>query len=260
MSSSVELSAVPAESAASPSGHDAKYLQFAEKLHSHWKDAPAVTIRLKDVSIVHPIPEVDNSVPNLVSSTLKMFQKSKTKDFIALAPTNLVVKPGSMTLLLAPPGHGKTSLLKAIAGEYDNTKELRGSVLYNNRTIDENEKAGVHARRFGAFVDQVDCHMATLTVQETFEFAHRNAFPNPSSFNDPELDRLYEHRVDSLVSMLGLHEAKDTIIGNALLRGVSGLCDLRHFSRHSSFELRRPEKASFDRRDARLERSCILPR
>jgi len=87
-------------------------------------------------------------------------------------------RPGEITLLLAPPGHGKTSLLKAIS------HQLRPGavgvvdgpgVTYNGLTADELTARGVDVARLTCYVEQVDTHLPFINVGETAKFIHDNA-------------------------------------------------------------------------------------
>jgi ABC-type multidrug transport system ATPase subunit len=71
-----------------------------------------------------------------------------------------------MTLLLGPPGAGKTSLPLALAGTLPSSLQLTGNITYNGHTMDEFE-----ARRSAAYVSQNDVHMGELTVRETVKFS-----------------------------------------------------------------------------------------
>lgn len=79
-----------------------------------------------------------------------------------------VLRPGRFTLVLAPPGAGKTTFLKALSGRLREQSDLRvtGKVLYNGRSFDE-----FVPERSAAYISQVDLHYGELTVRETFEFA-----------------------------------------------------------------------------------------
>ncbi|CAK4076853.1 unnamed protein product [Aphanomyces euteiches] len=141
--------------------------------------------------------------------------KKKQKDAheYVLFDINARFKPGSMTLILGPPGCGKTSLLKAIAGVFSVPKSLQGSgaISYNgiNSTWIQDD-----LRQLVTFVAQRDEHIPTLTVKETLEFAHacRNIHPNFDSAKGSA----------AIIDMLGLSGCQNTIVGNDAVRGVSG--------------------------------------
>jgi ABC-type multidrug transport system ATPase subunit len=129
-----------------------------------------------------------------------------------------------MTLILAPPGHGKSSLLRLLADRLkpdknDDNHGGRGAgsavkdvgVRYNGLTKAQATAEGCSVRRLCHIVDQIDQHLPLLTVRETLDFAHECT----SKVRDPA-------RVDSVIRMLGLDECQNTIIGDALTRGVSG--------------------------------------
>ena len=71
-------------------------------------------------------------------------------------------------------------------------------------------------RSISAYVMQDDVLFANLTVLETFEFASRMRLP--ASVSRKTKDAL----VNRIIKELGLDKAKNTRIGNAIYRGVSG--------------------------------------
>jgi ABC-type multidrug transport system ATPase subunit/ABC-type multidrug transport system permease subunit len=93
-----------------------------------------------------------------------------------------ILEPGRPTLLLAPPGAGKTVLMRALAGRFPpggtSTLRLSGSVRYNG--LDVHSGAFTPAR-VAAFVSQLDCHVPILTVGETISFANACATVSPAA-------------------------------------------------------------------------------
>ena len=73
-----------------------------------------------------------------------------------------------MTLLLGPPGSGKTSLLLALAGKLDKALEASGTVTYNGHGMKE-----FVPERTCAYISQRDLQMGELTVRETLDFSGR---------------------------------------------------------------------------------------
>jgi len=126
-------------------------------------------------------------------------------------------RPGSLTLVLAPPGHGKSSLLKSIAGV--NPLPIEGEIKYCGLTKEQLEEKGISLNRLCEYVTQLDEHLPFLTVKETIKFSHENACKVP----DDDVGKAgYEEKVDKVIQLLNLDGCKDTIIGNDLIRGVSG--------------------------------------
>ncbi|KAG2492020.1 hypothetical protein HYH03_009749 [Edaphochlamys debaryana] len=110
-----------------------------------------------------------------------------------------VVRPGRMTLLLGPPGSGRSTLLKALAGQLVPPTEgaasaalaaarcvgrgadpaaavvrrhgrikVQGSVLYNGKPADG---SAFEVTRAATYVGQTENHLPELTVAETLTFA-----------------------------------------------------------------------------------------
>lgn len=73
-----------------------------------------------------------------------------------------------MTLLLGPPGSGKTSFLLALAGKLDKSLEVSGKVTYNGHEMHE-----FVPERTCAYISQRDLQMGELTVRETLDFSGR---------------------------------------------------------------------------------------
>ncbi|KAK4855084.1 hypothetical protein QYF36_003864 [Acer negundo] len=151
--------------------------------------------------------------------------------------------PSEMTLLLGPPGSGKSTLLLALAGKLDSDLKTSGNITYNGHQLDE-----FHVQRTSAYISQTDNHIAELTVRETLDFGAR--FQGSSELvagymkdlirlekeknirPSPEIDafmkassvpsKMQSVSTDYVLKVLGLDVCSDTIVGNDMLRGVSG--------------------------------------
>ncbi|KAF0697660.1 Aste57867_11680 [Aphanomyces stellatus] len=174
-------------------------------------------IRVHDVSYTATVKPSDTRIQTLASAFNITSSRSKAETKFILKNINAIFKPGTMTLVLGPPGCGKTTLLKHLAGilGVKGKEELLGSVTYNGCKANQ-----VDLSTLAAYVEQSDNHFPTLTVKETFEFAHK-CLVGKVDPADP-LANNEQHMVDILISVLGLTECADTMIGDAMVRGVSG--------------------------------------
>lgn len=208
--------------------HD--YGDHLARLKSLWEDMPTVAIDYRDLSVSFQVPENYLSVKTVGSMLLhlpnliwdKLAGRQTVRTFNGLFSCSGLLKPGTMCLILAPPGAGKTLLLKALAGQLHGDAKVSGKVRYNGYTKEELLQNGIHVDRLSSYVDQIDSHMPLMTVKETFQFAYENSVPDPALLGDSSFVEADKKRVDLMVNLLGLHECADTILGDALVRGVSG--------------------------------------
>ncbi|GLJ34605.1 hypothetical protein SUGI_0695940 [Cryptomeria japonica] len=98
-----------------------------------------------------------------------LYKRNRTINVQILQDIDGYIMPGSMTLLLGPPGSGKSSLLKILAGRSQETKDVsfEGFVSYNDKKPSE-----IVLTRFIAYINgQLNKHIPFLSVRETLEFA-----------------------------------------------------------------------------------------
>ncbi|KAG2454171.1 hypothetical protein HYH02_001206 [Chlamydomonas schloesseri] len=198
-----------------------------------------------------------------------------------------VLRPGRMTLLLGPPGAGRSTLLKALAGQLippsaapvpggpkcssssrsaaaaDGGAGLvpvrtagglkqYGTIKYNGLPMqgDNGSKPAFDVARVATYVSQTENHLPELTVAETLTFAaqcqgsdlvprlyellrSREAAAGLSGAEeeDADLARLLELArgpdapllmAQHTARMLEIDHVMDTVVGNELLKGISG--------------------------------------
>ncbi|RHZ00591.1 hypothetical protein DYB35_012149, partial [Aphanomyces astaci] len=192
-------------------------------------ELPQLEIRFHDLAIsaelVLASKQGKHDLPTLWNHAKTSFvglcnrKHSVTKDIVH--PVTGVLKPSTMTLVLGQPGSGKSSFMQALAGMFPVTKSSTHRLP-----------------QFIAYTGQRDHHYHTLSVHETLAFAHQchggavvprhvlDALVHGTSDENADavrvLEALYAVYPDVVVQQLGLTNCKDTVVGNAMLRGVSG--------------------------------------
>ncbi|KAM7522073.1 hypothetical protein LguiA_011975 [Lonicera macranthoides] len=223
-----------------------------ERLDRAGIEIPSVEVRFENLNISAKVQIGSRALPTLLNfarnaiesifTSLKIF-RPKRHSVTILNNVSGIIKPGRMTLLLGPPGSGKSTLLLALSGKLDTGLKKTGSITYNGHKLDE-----FCVRRTSAYISQTDNHIAELTVRETLDFAARcqGASEGFAGYmNDlthlekeknirpsPEIDtfmkastvsgRTHSVSTDYILKVLGLDVCSDTIVGNDMLRGVSG--------------------------------------
>eukprot|EP01097_Dermamoeba_algensis_P005210 TRINITY_DN330_c0_g1_i1.p1 TRINITY_DN330_c0_g1~~TRINITY_DN330_c0_g1_i1.p1 ORF type:complete len:637 (+),score=136.07 TRINITY_DN330_c0_g1_i1:247-1911(+) len=110
-------------------------------------------------------------------------------------------------------GAGKTTLLNVLAKRTDLSRgsSTTGEVLLNGREYDR-----ALLKKMAGYVMQDDLFFGEMTVKETLNFAARLRLPADWS----PLQR--KERVEKVAQQLGLEHTLDTIVGNAMKKGISG--------------------------------------
>ncbi|KAK8562398.1 hypothetical protein V6N12_010479 [Hibiscus sabdariffa] len=216
-------------------------------------EVPKVEVRFQNLNIEAKVRIGSRALPTLINvardffedmlAGLRILRPNKSQLHI-LKDISGVVRPGRMTLLLGPPGSGKSTLLLALAGKLDNKAlKVSGDITYNGTKLDE-----FYVRRTSAYISQTDNHIPELTVRETLDFAARcqGASEGMAGYMKdltklekeknirpaPEIDAFMKassvggkkHNIatDYVLKVLGLDVCSDTVVGNDMLRGVSG--------------------------------------
>lgn len=151
------------------------------------------------------------------------------------------LKPGELCLVLARPGGGASTFLKAISNNRDGFVAVEGDVQYAGIGADEFRKRYQSEVVYNQEVSfpwldferrkrltlitshsllQDDVHHYALTVKQTIDFALKLKTPGkllPDQIKAEFVDTVR----DALLKMFNIHDTKDTVVGNEVLRGVS---------------------------------------
>lgn len=188
-----------------------------------------VVVRFRDMGYW---TNVVKSEIKTVGSALKalILGSGKKRRLDILKSLTGVILPGRMTLVIGPPGCGKSTFLKALSGRLHDSKAFVDGCITYNRDEANNQKNFLISKVVD-YIEQDDIHAPTLTVFETLEFAWRCVSGGHHSYGlakdeqaAVKLNELDEGlwRVNQLIAILGLKTCKDTIVGDNMIRGVSG--------------------------------------
>lgn len=119
------------------------------------------------------------------------------------------------TAIMGPSGAGKTSLLNILAGRNSSQGRLdiTADVRLNNYTVDP---TNMTVRQLIAFVAQDDSLQVTSTPREAIYFSAKLRLPRTTT--ETQLQKLTEKMIEEL----GLTKCADTLVGGALIKGISG--------------------------------------
>ncbi|KAK2609662.1 hypothetical protein N8I77_003153 [Diaporthe amygdali] len=133
-----------------------------------------------------------------------------------LHPVTATFEAGKLNVIMGPSGSGKTSLLNAMALRLNSTLGTKyrpsGKLTFNGA-----EPSDSVIRSVCSYVCQDDdALLPSLTVRETLRFAA--GLRLPSFMSKEEKNR----RAEEVLLKMGLKDCADNLIGNELVKGISG--------------------------------------
>ncbi|KAK4428052.1 Pleiotropic drug resistance protein 1 [Sesamum alatum] len=214
-------------------------------------ELPTIEVRFEHLKVEteayvgsRAVPSFMNFFANILedfSSYLRILP-SRKKSLTILDDVSGILKPSRMTLLLGPPGCGKTMLLLALAGMLDPKLKFCGTVTYNGHGMKE-----FIPQRTAAYISQHDVHIGEMTVRETLAFSARcqgvgsnhemlaelsRREKEANIKPDPDVDIYMKAAAiegqetsivtDYILKILGLDICADTLVGDEMIRGISG--------------------------------------
>uniref|UniRef100_A0A8C9H3V1 ABC transporter domain-containing protein n=1 Tax=Piliocolobus tephrosceles TaxID=591936 RepID=A0A8C9H3V1_9PRIM len=118
-----------------------------------------------------------------------------------------ILLPGTITIIMGPSGSGKTTLLNVLSMNISTGVE--GTFLVND--LDRNK----NIKKYMGYVLQEDHFFPKMTVYETIEFSAKLKL-------DIRDKKKLKELVKYVLDIMGLYQVKDTIVGDAFVRGISG--------------------------------------
>lgn len=214
-------------------------------------ELPTIEVRFENLNIEAEVYVGSRALPTFINFATNIFEgmlnylhvlPNRKKHLTILNDVSGIIKPNRMILLLGPPSSGKTTLLLALSGKLDEELKLSGRVTYNGHEMKE-----FVPQRTAAYISQHDVHIGEMTVRETLaysarfqgvgyryemlaELARREKEANIKP--DPDIDLFMKASAaegqkenvvtDYILKVLGLEVCADTMVGDEMIRGISG--------------------------------------
>ncbi|XP_057422907.1 pleiotropic drug resistance protein 1-like isoform X2 [Lotus japonicus] len=226
-------------------------LKLRERIDRVGLAIPTVEVRFEHFSVEAQVYVGGRALPSLFNFFINVLEgflnylhiiPSPKKQLRILQNVSGIIKPRRMTLLLGPPGSGKTTLLLALAGKLEKDLKHSGRVTYNGHELDE-----FVPQRTSAYISQHDNHIGEMTVRETLAFSARcqGVGQNYEMLTellrrekqaqikpDADVDAFMKAAVlegqktsvvtDYILKILGLEVCADIMVGDGMIRGISG--------------------------------------
>ncbi|KAK6772687.1 hypothetical protein RDI58_027925 [Solanum bulbocastanum] len=176
------------------------------------------------------LPEIEDML-----NSLHILPSQKRKLTI-LDDVSGIIKPCRLTLLLGPPCCGKTTFLLALAGKLNSALKVTEKVTYNGHEMNE-----FVPQRTAAYISQYDLHIGEMTQRnlgilcqmpgkKLVELSRREKAAKIRP--DPDIDIFMKALAtegqeavfvtDYVLKLLGLDICADTMVGDEMIRGISG--------------------------------------
>ncbi|XP_068634199.1 pleiotropic drug resistance protein TUR2-like [Aristolochia californica] len=226
-------------------------LKLKERMDRVGIENPTIEVRFQHLNIEASAYVGSRALPTVLNFTYNIFEgflnyihllPNRKRSLRILQDVSGIIKPRRMTLLLGPPGSGKTTLLLALAGKLEKELKVSGEITYNGHGMNE-----FVPRRTSAYISQHDLHIGEMTVRETLAFSARCQGVGASYDMlmelsrreaaakikpDPDIDVYMKAAslegqkesvvTDYILKILGLDICADTMVGDQMLRGISG--------------------------------------
>ncbi|TQD71630.1 hypothetical protein C1H46_042844 [Malus baccata] len=233
-------------------------LKLKDRINRVGLDIPTIELRFEHLNVEaeayvggRALPTIFNFLANILEGCLNFVHvlPSRKHPLPILADVSGIIKPRRMTLLLGPPSSGKTTLLLALAGKLAKDLKFSGRVEYNGHGMEE-----FVPERTSAYISQHDLHIGEMTVRETLAFSARcqgvgpryemlaelsrrekeaNIIPDPdldiymkaASLQGQETNVVTDYilkMITKILQILGLEVCADIMVGDEMVRGISG--------------------------------------
>ncbi|KAL5127602.1 Pleiotropic drug resistance protein 1 [Glycine soja] len=233
-------------------------LKLRERMDRVGLDIPTIEVRFEHINVEAQVYVGGRALPSMLNFFANVLEDlfflpkgflnylhiipSPKKPLRILQNISGIIKPRRMTLLLGPPGSGKTTLLLALAGKLGKDLKHSGRVTYNGHELEE-----FVPQRTSAYISQYDNHIGEMTVRETLAFSARcqgvgqnyeilaellrrekqaKIKPDPDIDSYMKAAALGRQRTsvvtDYILKILGLEVCADIMVGDGMIRGISG--------------------------------------